>query len=281
MSKIKAANSIKSLGAEFWDVAPCGGNWSSYRQFMNWIQRTEPYFFEMLDSYSWQGKKVVDVGCGQGTTLNYLPQYGAQIVGLDMSYQSILTAQLGAKELGVSSSVAFLQADAENLPFAGNGFDVAISCGVLHHTVDTADGVRQLYRMLKPGGIAIVMLYRSRNPKWWVTKALRKFSRLTDFFSGRSSVLVENFRQRQEPGSVGGTALLELFGVPILKAFSNRQARAMFAEFSDVRISNHQPGFRRLADILPGLRFLEPVLSEIDRLTRRIWGFYQVIEARK
>ena len=98
MNKNRDDYSIKALGSNFWDANPCGGNWSSYRQFMEWIQQTEPYIFEILGNYDWRGKIVVEVGCGQGTTLNYLPQFGAHVFGLDMSYQSILFAQSGAEE---------------------------------------------------------------------------------------------------------------------------------------------------------------------------------------
>jgi SAM-dependent methyltransferase len=272
---------IKRRGAGFWDANPCGGKWTTYREFMDWIRCTEPYFFEILDRYDWHGQKVVEIGCGQGTTLNYLPPRGVEMIGLDMSFRSIQTARAGSLELEQLDKVHLLQADAERLPFADGIFDVVISGGVLHHTADTAGGVRNIYRLLKPGGTAIVRLYRSENPKWWLTRLLRGISHLVDFINRRPVILAEWLRTHQQTNSASGTALLELFGVPILKAFSNRQAQAMFADFSDVRISNHQPGFRRLADILPALRRLETAFAWLDSRTRRIWGFYQVIEARK
>jgi hypothetical protein len=55
----------------------------------------------------------------------------------------------------------------------------------------------------------------------------------------------------------------------------------MFRGFSRVEIRNYQPGFRRLADIVPGLRAIEPMLASIDRWCAQPWGFYQVIEARR
>jgi hypothetical protein len=55
----------------------------------------------------------------------------------------------------------------------------------------------------------------------------------------------------------------------------------MFAPFADIRIRNRQPGFQRLVDIVPGLRLLKGLLGTLDRVTDRMWGFYQVIEARK
>jgi len=158
---------------------------------------------------------------------------------------------------------------------------MAVSLGVLHHTPDTAVGVSEIYRVLKPGGVSVVMLYRSGNPKWWMTRMLREASRLVDCVAGKHDTLLESLRNRQHEGDVSGTALMELFGVPILKAFSNRQARRLFGMFSEIRISNHLPGFRRLADVQSILRSFEPALAWIDRCTKNVWGFYQVIEARK
>lgn len=272
---------VKLQGADFWDVNPCGGAWSSYREFMDWIQRTEPYIFRILDGYDWQGVRVLEVGCGQGATLNYLPAFGASVFGLDMSRASILRARSGAIELGHLERIRLLQSDAERLPFSASTFDAALSIGVLHHTVDTIGAIREIHRLLKPGGKAIVMLYRSGNPKWWMTGLLRGFARMVGRFTGDRDYLMKRLRANRAENQAGGTALLELFGVPVLKVFSNRAAMSMFDDYASVRIANYQPGFQRLADILPILRLFTPVLSWLDRAAQHVWGFYQVIEAQK
>jgi hypothetical protein len=125
------------------------------------------------------------------------------------------------------------------------------------------------------------MLYRSGNPKWWMTSLLRKFSQFVGFLYGKQDILLEKLRARQESDSTSGTALLELFGVPILKAFSNQEVRNMFTNFQEVQITNQLPGFLRLVDILPFLKHFESLLKAIDNTTERVWGFYQVIEAYK
>ncbi|MBI5952680.1 MAG: class I SAM-dependent methyltransferase [Chloroflexi bacterium] len=281
MKAMEQTHSLKKDGSKFWDANPCGGSWSTYQEFMEWYQRTEPSLYKILDNYEWHDKKVLEVGCGQGSTLNYISSFGAFIYGLDMSLQSLRQARVGAAELGSASMVSLLQADAENLPFSSNAYDIVLSIGVLHHTADTAGSISQIYRLLKPGGQAVVMLYRSGNPKWWMTSLLRAFSRLVDFISGKPNVLLESLRARQQRDSSSGTALLELFGVPILKAFSNRESRKMFASFTEVRITNQLPGFLRLVDILPWLKPIRSFLNRVDQFTEHMWGFYQVIEARK
>lgn len=273
-------NNVKNAGADFWNANPCGGSWNRYRDFIEWVRFTEPYIFDVLDRHSWDGTRILEVGCGQGTTLNYLPSFGARMVGLDMSFQSLRQSRAGARELGYTNSIDVMQSDAESLPFGVESFDAVLSIGVLHHTNDTHGGVREIQRVLKTNGLAIIMLYRSGNPKWWLTRFLRASGRIIDRLMGRSFV-INSLRKRQKADSEGGTALLELFGVPILKAFSNRETRNMFSGFSEVRITNYQPGFRRLPDILPLLQRMKPFFNWLDRITSDFWGFYQVVEARK
>jgi ubiquinone/menaquinone biosynthesis C-methylase UbiE len=272
---------IKQLGAEFWNGNPCGGAWSSYQEFMEWIQQTEPYIYRVLDKHQWQGLRVLEVGCGQGSTLNYLPKFGAFVHGIDASETSLAQARAGARELSHLDQIELSVGDAEHLNFPNESFDAVVSIGVLHHTQDTLGGIREIYRVLKPGGFAVVMLYRSGNPKWWLTRFLRQLSSGVDFVTGRKFVVAERLRRRQQDGSAQGTALLELFGVPILKAYSNEESLRMFADFESSTISNHQPGFERNCDILPILRPFRRIFRQIDSSMQDQWGFYQVIEARK
>ena len=277
-TSIAAVDQEKRDGRGFWDANPCGGQWESYAAFLKWYRETEPYMFDIVDQHNWEGMRVLEVGCGQGPLVNHLPMRGASMVGMDMSLESLQRAAAGARELHWGSRVGLLQADAERLPFPDAHFDAVVSFGVLHHTPDTAGSIRELRRVLRPGGRAIVMLYRRHNPKWFATRVLRSVGRYLD---RRKGTLVETSRQSLDVNDRKGTALLELFGVPTLKAYSNAESRAMFEGFSEVSIRNYQPGFLRLADIVRVLRPLAPLLGFIDRHTQQLFGFYQVIEARR
>lgn len=272
---------LKKDGKSFWDLNPCGGQWGSYEEFLNWYIDTEPEMFEILTPYDYTDKKIVEIGVGQGPTINYLARSGVSMQGMDISLQSIKEAQSGAMDLGHNDRVSFWQGDAEMLPLPENCYDMVISLGVLHHTKDTRASIQEIYRILKPNGTALVMLYRSGNPKWWMVRILRGMSSLVDFFSGERQTLAKKIRTKQEESNVEGTALLELFGVPVLKAFSNRQSKQFFQDFSKVNISNYMSGFERLVDILPFLKIFTPPLLWLDKATQQQWGFYQVIEAKK
>ena len=276
-----AAPAGKDEGRRFWDANPCGGTWADYRAFADWIARTEPYAFERIDRHLWTGQRVLEVGCGQGTVLTYLAGKGADAVGVDMSRASVDRTRAGAQQLGIATRVHVAIGDAEMLPFPSESFDAVVSFGVLHHTPDTARSVEEVRRVLKPGGLAVVMLYRTGNPKWWATRALRGVAAAADAWYGERGSLANRLRGGSGAGGTRGTALLELFGVPTLQAFSNRDARRMFAGFSEARIDNCQPGFLRMADVAGALKPFARALSWIDRRTNRVWGFYQIIEARR
>jgi ubiquinone/menaquinone biosynthesis C-methylase UbiE len=272
---------LKAGGGAFWNANPCGGDWASYAAFMEWMQRTEPYAYEILGGADWKGHTVLDVGCGQGTLLNFLPTLGAKVVGIDRSRVSLHRSLEGAREMGHRDRVRVALADVEVLPFPDESFDRVVSFGVLHHTPGTDVAIDDIWRVLKPGGVTYVMLYRRGNPKWWATVVARAAARMLDALARRRGVVADALRPHHDENDARGTALLELFGVPVLKAYSNRQAQALFRRFSNVTISNHQAGFRRMVDIFPIARPLESGLAWIDRATRETWGFYQVIRAEK
>src|SRR5205814_370348 len=82
---------------------------------------------------------------------------GADYTGIDLTEAAI---ELARKRFALSHlNGQFLVSDAENLDFDDESFDLVYSHGVLHHTPDIEAAVREIYRVLKPGGRAIVMLY--------------------------------------------------------------------------------------------------------------------------
>jgi ubiquinone/menaquinone biosynthesis C-methylase UbiE len=100
-----------------------------------------------------KGKKLADVGCGTGRYFNDLEQMGFEIMGCDYSWNLLRHAKTQKKG-------GLLQAEAENLPYRPNTFDVVISIGVLQTVVDYKKGMDEVYRILKPGGVLIISTLR-------------------------------------------------------------------------------------------------------------------------
>lgn len=100
------------------------------------------------------GEAVLDLGCGAGFDAFVAAQLvgpRGRVVGIDMSPEMIGVAEAGRAE-GGSPQVEFQVAQAEALPFSDASFDVALSNGVLNLIPDKAAALREIFRVLHPGG---------------------------------------------------------------------------------------------------------------------------------
>lgn len=99
------------------------------------------------------GRKVLDAGCGSGRYTHALASYGAsEAIGVDFSPINISNANRLNSNYIKNSLVRFELADVRRLPFADQSFDIVFSNGVVHHLPEPREGVRELLRVLKPGG---------------------------------------------------------------------------------------------------------------------------------
>ncbi len=99
--------------------------------------------------------KVLDNACGKGTTAIYLAKkFGCEVIGIDISEKLITEAKHLAQRKNVSDKVIFQVADAMNLPFSDNEFDVAVSQAMLVLVDDKKETIKEALRVIKPGGKA-------------------------------------------------------------------------------------------------------------------------------
>jgi ubiquinone/menaquinone biosynthesis C-methylase UbiE len=84
---------------------------------------------------------IADVGCGEGALTAAARTPRMQVIGIDAS-PAMLAARPGPR----------VQADARRLPFASGSFDAAVTVNMLYHLPDSADAIREAYRILRPGG---------------------------------------------------------------------------------------------------------------------------------
>lgn len=119
------------------------------------------------------GALLLDVGCGDGTLLAVARSAGAVCYGVEISDRA---ASLACRQAGEGVAVT---ADGEVLPFPDRTFDVITSLGSLEHFVDVGRGVREMARVLKPGGTACVLVPNAFGLTWTVWHAWRT-GRLAD-----------------------------------------------------------------------------------------------------
>jgi len=108
--------------------------------------------FELIGSLS--GLRVLDVGCGDGAYSIHAARLGATVTGLDISPAMLDAARRRADAAGVS--VEWREGRVEALPFPAASFDVVIAVTVLCWVSDPAGAVREMARVLRPGGIVVI-----------------------------------------------------------------------------------------------------------------------------
>lgn len=101
---------------------------------------------------SLRGLSVLDVGCGGGILAEELARRGADVTGIDLSVPSLAAAHRHAAQSGATISVRYAASDALALPFADASFDAIVSSDFLEHVPDLGRCVREMSRVLRPGG---------------------------------------------------------------------------------------------------------------------------------
>ncbi|EPI2800367.1 TPA: methyltransferase domain-containing protein [Citrobacter koseri] len=139
---------------------------------------------------------VLDMGCGAGHASFIAAQNVKQVVAYDLSSQMLEVVVQAAKEKGLEN-IATRQGYAENLPFEDHAFDVVISRYSAHHWHDVGQALREVNRVLKAGGVLIMMDVMSPGHPvrdiWLQTvEALRDTSHVRNYSSGEWLSLVND-----------------------------------------------------------------------------------------
>lgn len=185
-------------------------------------------------------KSVLEIGCGVGSSSIIFALDGAKVTASDLTDAAVAITKSKFAVLGLNGN--FVQADAEHLSFPDNHFDVVFSSGVLHHTPGTEQAVKEIYRILKPGGEAVVMLYAKWSFHYWVY-----------LWFVRGILLGERWRYG---ASWLGHATEQAWHTkekklnPLTKVYSGRQMRNLFKDFEFMSLRKHS---FRWPDLFPGI----------------------------
>ena len=118
----------------------------------------------------WQRGKLLNVGCAHGPDF---PPFASsfELYGVDYSPEMLKLAQKYAEKY--QFSVNLQEADACKLPYANDFFDFAIAVAVYHHLENNEGRIqtlKELYRVLKPGGEAFITVWNRWQPRHWLKK---------------------------------------------------------------------------------------------------------------
>jgi len=116
-------------------------------------------------------KNIIDVGCGIGGSTLYLAEkFKANATGITLSPVQASRAKERAKIAGLEAQVTFQVANALNMPFAANSFDLVWSLESGEHMPDKTKFLQECYRVLQPGGTLIMATWCHRSTNSWAGK---------------------------------------------------------------------------------------------------------------
>jgi len=218
----RAEGALKRRVAAHWESEPCGTRGISatdrlafFRGVEDERYAQEPFIREFAGFASARGRRVLEIGVGAGSDyVNWL-RAGATATGVDLTAAAMQLTRERCTLEGFAPSLS--RTDCEALPFADASFDVAYSYGVIHHSPDTVKAVAEIRRVLKPGGVAKVMVYHAPSITGLLLWTVHCLLKLRPWRSPRWAVA----NYLESPGT---------------KVYTVREARALFGAFSTVRV---------------------------------------------
>lgn len=137
------------------------------------------FALELLETSVPRGARVLDIGCGTGDLTRELTRRGYHASGIDISQAMVSYArgQYGRDRFGVG--------DVEQMPFPDNSFEAVMCVGVLAYLETDAKALREIHRVLQPGGRAVISMPNLVSPFFlmdtvidWLKGILRPLKRL-------------------------------------------------------------------------------------------------------
>ena len=292
---------------EFWNTEACGTHFVQhaandrefFEKFREYRYRTEWHIPLLVPFAEAKGKKVLEIGTGNGAEGVMFALNGADYTGVDLTDAALDATRRHFAVMGLSGT--FQKENAENLSFPDQSFDWVFSHGVLHHTPDTQKAIDQVYRVLKPGGRAIVMLYHKRSFNYFVR--IMTYMRARVLLKILSRVGRWQSDRRQASNSLRGLrgnkdrriwdVHYESFlrdgwrylraknflhhctdgpECPIAYAFNRSEAKKLFSAFADVKTTVAH---------LPLNKYWNGIPRGVEQIVARQLGWYLFIFARK
>ena len=265
----------KTAVKDFWDRSSCGAVYAKgvsakeqYEAQSKTRYELEPYIQDFAHFEEGSGKDILEIGVGMGADhLEWAKSSPKSLAGIDLTPSAVQHTKDRLAIYGMESKVEM--ADAENLPYDDDSFDLVYSWGVLHHSPDTPKAIDGVFRVLRRGGVARIMIYHKYSITGymlWLRYGLmrgRPFRSLDDIYG----------HHLESPGT---------------KAYTVEQTQRMFANFSEVKIKP-QLSFGDLLQGEVGQRHRGAMLT----VAKKLWphwliktifknhGLYLLITARK
>lgn len=235
----KRQDEIDAANSAFWDEL-CGtllakqlgvsdASPDSLKKFDDWYMKFYHYLDKHIPFSNFAGKSILEVGLGYGTVSQRIVESGAVYSGLDIAAGPVdmvnkRIALAGGKGEAVRGSV--LQA-----PFPDEHFNYVVAIGSLHHTGALERAIREVHRLLKPNGQAIIMVYNAASYRQWAAAPLDTLKRVmqsANRYRGGNEVN-ERMRRAYDADSTGS-------GAPQTEFVTKSELEYLCRSFSSRRI---------------------------------------------
>ncbi len=227
---------------------------------------TETFSKHLWGFDQFNGKRVLDIGCGPGWYSVNLAKNGAKVVSLDLTENAIFRCRRYFKAYGLHGDKVV--ADAQQLPFKSNSFDGVISSGVLHHAPNVRKTIEEVHRILKPGGRSTISIYYKNALLRWPTFYVTRFvvNSLLDVEAR------QGIREALTPEEF--VRLYDGDDNPLGHVFTREECRDLFSMFKTVNIEVHMFMLR----FFPFVRY---VPRFVHSLLDRWFGIMFYVQVRK
>ncbi len=218
---------LKDIVKDFWNEQSCGEVYATGESEQDYYEshakkryELEPYIYDFAKFSEGAGQDILEIGVGMGADhIEWAKSQPRSLTGIDLTPRAVehtkKRLQFYFPKDSFKSKVE--TADAEILPFNNDSFDIIYSWGVLHHSPNTPQAFQEVFRVLREGGTAKIMIYHKYSLTGymlWIKYGLLKgqiFRTLDDIYYHH----------------------LESLGT---KAYSVEEARQMCSAFSEVKI---------------------------------------------
>jgi len=176
----------------------------------------QPVLSELVDYNSLKGKKVLDIATGPGLFLVEFAKVGAIATGIDITSYAIKHTSRNLELRNLKAEV--IKMDAQKLEFPDATFDYVHAWGCVMHMPDTEKAIQEIYRVLTPGGKALIYIYNRNSWTFWFNFILIRGILMGKLFTYRFDI--DKLTTRYADGATVG-------GSPLAKFYSQRSLKRM------------------------------------------------------
>lgn len=175
----------------------------------------EPHIPRFAEFPRWEGKKVLEIGCGIGTDTINFARHGAQVTAVELSEKSLAIARQRAEVYDLQHRIRFYLGNAEELTtfVPVEPYDLVYSFGVIHHTPHPERVIEQMRHYVQPGSTVKIMVYHRY--AWKVLWILLTYGK------GQFWRLAELVARHSEAQT----------GCPVTYTFTRREARDLLERY--------------------------------------------------